>query len=94
MNPGLSASNLLCVTLQHSLCSVSLADSLDTIKSAPTAGFVLISEVDTIKQTLTLLAPTMANEDLQGNKGLLPKSILIVGAAGATGSGGLRFTGI
>lgn len=71
--------------LQHALCAISLAESLDEVKSAPVAGYVLISEVDDIKQTITLLTPTY---------GELPKNILILGAGGAEAAGGLLFPGI
>ena len=59
--------------LLNALCGVSLAESLDEIKSAAVAGFVLISEVDPIQQTITILAPCMS----AGGLGL-PKNILLI----------------
>eukprot|EP00329_Picozoa_sp_Boothbay-MS584-11_P006191 52963_2 len=44
-------------SLLNALCGVSLAESLDEVKSAAVAGFALISEVDPINQTITILAP-------------------------------------
>lgn len=72
-------------TLLHQLCAVSLAESLDEIKSSAVAGYVLISDVDDARQTITLLCPTGGN---------LPKNHLILGASPAEGELGLTFEGI
>lgn len=72
-------------TLLHQLCAVSLAESLDEIKSSAVAGYVLISDVDDARQTITLLCPT---------GGSLPKNHLILGASSAEGELALTFEGV
>ena len=58
---------------------------MDEIKSSAVAGYVLISDVDDARQTITLLCPTGGN---------LPKNHLILGASPAEGELGLTFEGI
>ena len=72
-------------TLLHQLCAVSLAESLDEIKSSAVGGYVLISDVDDARQTITLLCPT---------GGDLPKNHLILGVLPAEGEQGLTFDGV
>lgn len=72
-------------TLLHQLCAVSLAETLDEIKSSPVAGYVLISDVDDARQTITLLCPT---------GGDLPKNHLVLGASPPEGELALTFEGV
>ena len=72
-------------TLLHQLCAVSLAESLDEIKSSAVGGYVLISDVDDVRQTITLLCPT---------GGDLPTNHLILGVPPAEGEQGLTFDGV
>jgi polyribonucleotide 5'-hydroxyl-kinase len=57
--------------LLYTLCAVSLATTLEDIKTAPVAGYILISEVDMAKQTITFLSPSM---------GLPAAGIIILGS--------------